>query len=244
MLLAHLSDLHLDDGPRAAERTNRVLAYLDGLRQYPDAVLVTGDLADHGAEAEYEQLLELLGERALLMCPGNHDRRGPYRKVLLGAPASDEPIDAVHDLPGARIVLLDSSIPGRDDGYLADESLEVLAQALAETPPERAVLVAFHHPPADLHVPFIDDIRLHGEQRLAALLAHHPNVVAVLCGHAHTPAASHFAGRPLLVAPGVVSTLHLPWETAEIVDEQRPPALAFHVIDADRRVTTHYRLVV
>jgi len=73
-------------------------------------------------------------------------------------------------------------------------------------------------------------------------LADHPQVVPVLCGHAHTPAASTFAGRPLLVAPGVVSTLRLPWETANDIDEQMPPALAFHVLDDDGRLTTHYRL--
>ena len=47
-VLAHLSDLHLDGGPRAAERAERVLSFLDGLREPVDAVLVTGDLTDHG----------------------------------------------------------------------------------------------------------------------------------------------------------------------------------------------------
>jgi len=244
MLIAHVSDVHVDNRPRAAERTARVLTHLGGLRRPPDAVLITGDLADHGAEAEYEELRTLLGDRTVLLCPGNHDRRGPYRKVLLGEPASEEPINSVHDLPAARIVLLDSSIPGRDDGHLDDATLDFLAAALADTPADRTVLVGFHHPPVILHVPFIDDIRQHGEQRLAAVVERHPNVAALLCGHAHTPAASTFAGRPLLVAPGVVSTLHLPWETEEIVDESRPPAIAYHDIDPDRRVTTHYRLVV
>src|SRR3954447_11255265 len=130
MLIAHVSDVHLDNRPRAAERTARVLAHLDRLRQPPDAVLITGDLADHGAEAEYEELRTLLGDRPALLCPGNHDRRPAYRKVLLDEPASEEPINAAHDLEDARIVLLDSSIPARDDGYLADVTLEFLAAAL------------------------------------------------------------------------------------------------------------------
>jgi hypothetical protein len=64
-----------------------------------------------------------------------------------------------------------------------------------------------------------------------------------VCGHAHTPAASTFAGRPLLVAPGVVSTLRLPWEHGEVLDHSLPPAIAFHVLDDEWRLTTHYRLV-
>ena len=244
VLLAHVSDLHLDGGPRAAARAERVLGFLDRLVRPVDALLLTGDLADHGTEAEYDEVKALLGERhPVLTCPGNHDARGPYRKVLLGEPSSTEPINAVHDLPGVRIVMCDSSIPGRDDGYLSDETLDWLARVLADGRASTPVLVAFHHPPVVLHSPFIDAIRQHGAERLAALLAGHPEVVAVLVGHAHTPAASTFAGRPLLVAPGVRSTLRLPWETEAPLDEHLPPALAFHVLDADHRLTTHYRLV-
>jgi len=51
-----------------------------------------------------------------------------------------------------------------------------------------------------------------------------------------------FAGRPLLVAPGVVSTLRLPWEREELIDFGPPPGYAFHVLDDDGRITTHYRV--
>jgi hypothetical protein len=47
----------------------------------------------------------------------------------------------------------------------------------------------------------------------------------------------------LLVAPGVVSTLRLPWEHGEVLDHGLPPAIAFHVLDDEWRLTTHYRLV-
>src|SRR4051794_41688170 len=120
MLIAHVSDVHLDNCARAAERTAHVLGHLDRLRQRPDAVLITGDLADHGAEAEYEELRTLLGDRRGLLCPRNHDRPAAYRKALLREPPSHEAIKAGHHLPDARIVLLDSSIPRRDDGYLPD----------------------------------------------------------------------------------------------------------------------------
>jgi hypothetical protein len=66
--------------------------------------------------------------------------------------------------------------------------------------------------------------------------------VALLCGHAHTAAATTFAGLPLLVAPGVVSTSVLPFESDAIVDLEQPPMLAFHVLHDDRRLTTHYRV--
>jgi 3',5'-cyclic AMP phosphodiesterase CpdA len=244
MLLAHISDLHLDGSARAASRASRVFDFLDGMVRPVDALLVTGDLTDHGTEAEYDEVRTLLTrfQRPLLMCPGNHDSRGPYRKVLLGEPASEAPINSVHDLSGVRVVMCDSTVPGRDDGHLSDVTLHWLASVLTAPAPNR-VLLAFHHPPPILHSPLIDDIRQFGSERLTMLLDQHPEVVAVLCGHAHTPAATTFASRPLLVAPGIASTLRLPAETDIDLDEQMPPALALHVLDDAGRLTTHYRLV-
>lgn len=239
VVLAHVSDVHLDGG-RAAERAARVVAHVDGLATGVDAVVMTGDLTDHGSAGEYEELRALLGDRQpVLTCPGDHDVRAAYRTVLLGEPAADRPIDRVHELPGLRVTMCDSTIPGRDDGSLADETSAWLGEVLAADPGSPTV-VAFLHPPVRLHHRFADGVRQHGVDRLEALLLEHPQVVAVLCGHAHTGAASTFAGRPVLVGPGVVSTLRLPWESdIEVdIDLQAPPALAFHVVDEDRRVTT------
>ncbi|MEU6037716.1 hypothetical protein ABZ801_20125 [Actinomadura sp. NPDC047616] len=154
----------------------------------------------------------------------------------------DAPVNQIHRTEGAVFALCDSTVPGRDDGRLADETLAWLDAALAEDAGTPA-FVCFHHPPVRLGSPYVDGIRQFGERRLAAVLARHPQVVAVLCGHAHTPASTVFAGRPLLVAPGVVSTLVLPWEHGDsVVDHQAPPAVAFHLFDG-QRLTTHYRVV-
>jgi 3',5'-cyclic AMP phosphodiesterase CpdA len=145
------------------------------------------------------------------------------------------------------IAACDSSIPGRDEGYLEDQTLPWLEGVLRETPRGLPVLIAFHHPPEPLGIAFIDGIGLRGAERLAALAGRHPNIAGYLCGHAHTAAAAGFAGRPLRVAPAVVSTLRLPWEpqsrTLGHVRLDHPPALAYHVLDDRGRLTTHYRCV-
>ncbi|MFB9304395.1 metallophosphoesterase [Kibdelosporangium philippinense] len=238
-----MSDIHIDSEPRSIERAARVFDYLKGLPGEIDAILVTGDLADHGLAEEYETVAKLFsGPRTLLHCPGNHDSRGPYREILLGESASDEPINRVHRVGDAVFAMCDSSIPGRSDGFLAEETLTWLETVLIEAD-DTPVFVCFHHPPVVLHVPFVDGIKQHGEERLAALIMRYPNVVAVLCGHAHTGATTTFTGLPLLVAPGVVSTLMLPWETDKIVDLDAPPSIAFHILDDDHRLTTHYRVI-
>lgn len=251
-MIAHLSDLHLDGGQRSTARAQAVMDHLEDLPYDLDAVLVTGDIADHARPAEYRYARRLLTSRhPVLVGPGNHDERAAFRQHLLGQPAlaapaaSVAPVNQVHCAAGFVLALCDSSVPGKDEGFLEDETLAWLESVLAST--RLPVLVAFHHPPARLHEPFIDGIRQFGAERLAALVDRHPHLAAFLCGHAHTPAATTFAGRPLLVAPGVVSTLRLPWEhrahPQDHVHLDQPPALAFHVLDEDGRLTTHFRCV-
>ena len=238
MLLVQVSDLHLDGSPERHERAERVMAYVNGLADL-DAVLVSGDIADHGEPAEYAEARELLkSPHRVLTCPGNHDVRGPYESVLLGRPPSGGAVNEAHDVAGVLVAMCDSSRPGRPDGLLDEQTLAWLDGVLADRP----ALVCFHHPPATMHQPMIDEILLTDPDRLAAVLDRHPGVVAVLCGHAHTAAATTFAGRPCHVAPGVVSTLRLPAEHADDLDYALPPAVALHVLDGTR-LTTHYRVV-
>jgi 3',5'-cyclic-AMP phosphodiesterase len=244
-VIAHVSDTHLDGTDRNAARVARVMAYLAELAQPVDVVLITGDIADHGRPAEYEEARKALGcPYPLLMCPGNHDERRAYRRHLLGdiiETGAAAPINYVETVGGVTFAMCDSSIPGENSGFLADETLTWLAGVLAGG--DSPAFVCFHHPPVALGVPVVDRIRLHGEQRLADLLDQHPRVLAVLCGHAHTAASSTFAGRPMLVAPGVVSTLPMPWERPGSTDGLSP-AIAFHVLDdAGTRLTTHYRVI-
>ncbi|MBR7837265.1 metallophosphoesterase [Actinospica durhamensis] len=260
LVIAHVSDVHIDlvgqhtpEGVRSVRRTRAVMDYLDQLPYDLDAVLVTGDIADHGEPAEYASAREVLTSRhPTLICPGNHDERAAFRSHLLQSTVDGSsqvaPINQVLRLEHCVIAACDSSVPGKGEGYLDAETLDWLESVLDHTEPDVPVLVAFHHPPERLHIPFIDEIRQFGAERLAAIGRQYPNIAGYLCGHAHTAAATVFADRPLLVAPGVVSTLRLPWEkradAQDHVDRDLPPALAFHVLEDDGRLTTHFRTVM
>jgi 3',5'-cyclic AMP phosphodiesterase CpdA len=245
LILAQVSDFHFDGGRRSAARAERVMGYLAALPRPVDAVLVTGDVADHGAVAEYRAAREVLrADAPVLACPGNHDRRAEFRRLLLDLPDGDErPVNQVHEVAGITVALCDSTIPGRDDGRLADETIAWLDGVLGEAPAGPA-LVAMHHPPVTLGIPFVDDIRQRDGRRLEEVLRRHPQVAGVLCGHAHTAASTQFAGRPLVVAPGVVSTAMLPVERPEgpVLDGDLPAAITFHVLDGGR-LTSHVRVV-
>ena len=114
------------------------------------------------------------------------------------------------------LAMCDSTIPGEDGGYLADETLTWLDHDLGAAGDDVPALVCFHHPPVTLTIPYVDGIRLAGEHRLADVLARHDNVVAVLCGHAHTasrvdvrrPAVAGRAGCRLDVDSAVGAPRH------------------------------------
>ena len=122
LVLAHISDLHLDGTARSTARAEQVRDRLWELPGHVDALLVTGDIADHGTEAEYEEAARILGLRTgdapfpVLTCPGNHDSRAPYRKALLGLPATEGPVNSAHVFDDAAVLMCDSSVPGSDDG--------------------------------------------------------------------------------------------------------------------------------
>ncbi|WP_426509378.1 metallophosphoesterase [Dactylosporangium sp. McL0621] len=230
-LIAHVSDTHVDGGRRIVERTTRVVDYLLGLHRQVDAVLLTGDLADHGQPDEYEQL-KMLFKRLdvpLLHLPGNHDRREEFVAAGLG------PLNRVERVGDVLFALVDSTIPGKDEGFI--ENIEWLDEALSIDGP---AFVCFHHPPIALEHPYADRLRQFGEERLEAVIRRHTNVVAVLCGHFHTPTVTTFAGVPLVIAPGIKSTLIMPWEReTDGMDYDDRPALVFHQYTGGRLTSTY-----
>lgn len=214
-----------------------------------DALLVTGDIADHGTEPEYEDAARILGLRTgdtpfpVLICPGNHDSRRPYHKALLDRPGGEGPVNSVQVFDDGAVLMCDSSVPGSDDGELGEEAYDWIETTLDELDGGLPALLAFHHPPVALHHPLPDSYPLRHPGRLADLPARRPEIAGLITGHAHSPAATSFAGRPLVVGPGVTWTLRLPWEGEQIADREAPPGLAFHVLDDSGRLTSHFRVV-
>ena len=224
-VIAHLSDTHLDGGQPRLQRLLRVIG--ETASAGADAVIVTGDLTDHGAAAEYEQFASAMpADRPWLATVGNHDRRESARSCL--SPGSSGPLDRVLDVAGLRLIALDSLIEGADDGRLDPTSLAFAAHALDDSP--GPAVIALHHPPVAVGHDLMDRLGLRDPEGLAEL-AGHPRLAAVLTGHVHTSLAGRFAGAPLLGAGGVASTLRLGSRTDPIADAAAVPVFAVHVFD-------------
>src|SRR6202042_176738 len=90
--IAQVSDVHLDGSPERARRARAVMDRLRGARAPLDAVLVTGDIADHGRPSEYEEARTILSAPCpVLFLPGNHDERGAFRRGLLSGRVAGAP---------------------------------------------------------------------------------------------------------------------------------------------------------
>ncbi|WP_166869388.1 phosphodiesterase [Salinibacterium sp. ZJ70] len=218
--LLHLSDTHLVENRRplygAVDSDEHLASLLERLRTAGtrlDAIVLTGDLADHGAPDAYERLRELIepfaAEQAspIVWVMGNHDDREVFRVHLLDEPAGTSPIDRVHDVGGLRIVALDSTVPGSHHGEIDAEQLDWLRGVLATRAPHGTIL-ALHHPPVPTTLPLLQMVDLHDAFRLEEVIRG-TDVRGILAGHFHYPTHSTFAGVPVSVAAATCYTQDL-----------------------------------
>ncbi|WP_309067767.1 phosphodiesterase [Microbacterium sp.] len=216
-LLVHLSDTHLRSGTGvfgidAAANVERVMAELEQSGGRPDALVFTGDLADLGEPEAYARLrasvepaARRLGARVIWVM-GNHDDRDVFRRELLDG-SGDAPVDAVHDVDGLRVIVLDTSVPGAHHGEISDDQLAWLALELSIPAPHGTIL-AMHHPPVPSVLDLATLVELRDQHRLAAVLRG-SDVRAILAGHVHFSTSATFAGIPVSVASATCYTQDL-----------------------------------
>lgn len=203
-ILAQISDTHVraDDGGVAAAQLKKAMSQAAHYRA--DAILLTGDLVNDELSAEYDALaLAILDPPApLYLMPGNHDERLRMRELLPGhgyLPRSGNLSYVIDEFP-VRIIVLDQIVPGETHGLLTEPLAQWLDRALAAAP-HKPTIVALHHPPFLTYDLLFDRIGLLDSDLLAAVIARHPQVVRVICGHHHRVAIGQCAHAPVVVAP-------------------------------------------
>jgi 3',5'-cyclic AMP phosphodiesterase CpdA len=236
-LLAQISDLHLGepavDGVEPEGCLRRVVAALARLPNRPDAVLVSGDLAEHGSAAEYRLAAETIGRLGVPVhvLPGNHDDRATMRAAFAIPGSGDAPIDYAVDLGPLRLLVVDSTIPGADRGGFDPEQLERLDAELAAAPGQPAI-VAMHHPPLITAMADWDGVNLPAPERraLAQVIARHPHVRALVGGHLHRVTTATLAGRPVLAAPSTYLQARPDFAAETVALYAGAPGFALHAL--------------
>ncbi len=218
--LLHLSDTHLVAGDGAlygdvdsAARLSAIVADIEASGTHPEAIVVTGDVADKGEAGAYVRIRDIVEPAArrigaqVIWAMGNHDERGAFRQELFGLQPTDRPVDFVYDVNGLRVITLDTSVPGAHHGEVSPAQLDWLAEVLSEAAPHGTIL-AMHHPP----VPSVQDLAVLVELRDQAALAEvieGSDVISIIAGHLHYSTSAVFAGVPVSVASATCYTQDL-----------------------------------
>jgi len=239
LVLAQLTDLHVragDDDQTAARGLEAAVAAVLKLDPAPVAVLITGDLAEHGTADEYGLVRELLAPLTvpLHVLPGNHD--DPARLAsAFGTPGAH----SVRAGP-LRVVLCDTTLPDTDAGSMDRTRLEWLDTELAAEP-DTPTILAMHHAPIPIGIAQLDTIGLPDADRaaLATLVAGYPQVQRIVAGHVHRAAVGELGGRPVFICPSTYLQAKLDLtEPGEVVLVPEPAEFAIHVLTSGE-LTSH-----
>ncbi|WP_153479463.1 phosphodiesterase [Segnochrobactrum spirostomi] len=252
ILIAQLTDLHLR--PRGlpalrvvetATMVRRAVARVLALDPRPDAVVITGDIADTPDPREYELARDLLSPLPMPVyaVPGNHDSSEALRTAFADAAWAHQSaagsLQFAVDVGPVRLVGLDTNVPDETHGFLGAERLDFARNALAAAP-DRPTLMALHHPPIPSGMKDMDAIGLRDADALAALVRANPQVGLVVAGHVHRPYVAPFGGAVGIVAPSVChqTVLNLSGRGKPLFAFE-PPAFLLHAWSAETGFISH-----
>ncbi len=199
--IATISDLHLGERGFGLVKPMRD----HGVEPYPircaraaareavawgaELLVIKGDITNRGRPDEWEMLDELLGEIPIpvVAVPGNHDNTADARSLdateeLGRRGLLSSPVRSV-DVPGARVVLVDSTVHGHSWGRIRRRFDELGAAVDTDAP----VLVFMHHHLEDQIFPWFWPLGIQRHDATPALddlVATNPDLL-ISSGHTH-----------------------------------------------------------
>jgi 3',5'-cyclic-AMP phosphodiesterase len=240
-----LTDCHLFADPsielRGMFTWPRFQAVLKDIRHQfagADLLVLTGDTAHDELQATYEVVRGELGPWCdrLRIIPGNHDNRSAITRVFPEAcSVSGDRVTFDMRWKNWQLIGLDSQLPGEVAGSLEAEQLQWLDARLRQSP-ETQTLLFLHHPPISTDSPWLDKLLLRDAAELAGVLAAHPQVRLMGCGHVHQEVWGALAHATLFTTPAVGPPFRIRTEQLEI--EPRAPSYRLLELHADGRWRT------
>ena len=209
MLIAQFTDLHvgriIETAAGPVDLYDRLVTAVDHLRSLhpqPDLIMLTGDLSNHGNEADYIRVREQIArlEPPVYIIPGNHDQRDRLRRIFAGHtywPAEGYIQYTLEQYP-LRIICLDTLAAGHHYGILDEERLAWVEERLREAP-DRPTIIFMHHPPFKTGLRYPDQLMCRNGDKFGEIVARHPQIQAVVCAHVHRDAAAHWRGTTAIV---------------------------------------------
>ncbi|GAB4515506.1 MAG: metallophosphoesterase [Anaerolineae bacterium] len=194
----HISDTHISADPNYtqpyAETTTgqgvqALVEQINNLPFTPDFVLHTGDVAYDPYPEAYATCHAILSQikYPVYYVAGNHDHAATLQSVMMGTTSPLARLHYTFEVNGVQFIVLDSNGPVEPPaGYVTEDQLSWLNNLCAEKD-DRPLVVAVHHNPLSLDVPWLDNfmgIRNSAALHEALYPARH-RLRGVFFGHVH-----------------------------------------------------------
>jgi len=188
-----ITDTHLyaiPEGTLLKMRTHdsfkKVLHRVQRDEQRVDLVLATGDISQDGSEEAYKYFIDSVKtiNAPVRWVPGNHD----LRDVMAAVAGESGLNNKVEKLGNWQIILLDSSRTNHVDGFIGEQEMAFLEEALRDAEADPKVdhcLITLHHNPVPGSSSWMRDIGLRNDREFIKLLKSYDSVRALVYGHIH-----------------------------------------------------------
>lgn len=190
---------------------------------------ITGDLAHAGHVDAYENLRESLSRLVVPyhLLVGNHDIRPNMLSVFPDTPVDgDGFMQSVLDTAAGRCILLDTVLTsagkGEHWGEFCERRAAWLTARLAEAG-DGPVYLFLHHPPFDISLPSLDNIRLRDADPLTQAVAGATNIRHLFFGHVHRPVFGSWLGIPFSILRGTNHQVAFDFATVTPVPKSHEP---------------------
>jgi Icc protein len=255
----HISDTHLSPDPtyppdhpeyNTRRGAQALVQQINNLPFQPDFVLHTGDVSYDPDPAAYSVAQTILGrlQYPVYYLAGNHDESAALQRILLGRTDVQTAAYYEFDINGVQMVCLDSNNGPVEPphGLVGDEQLHWLAQ-ICDSEDDRPLVVAVHHNPLPVGVPWLDDyMRLNnGEALHQLLIAARHRLRGVFFGHVHQNIQMYRDG---ILYTSVLSSwcqFHAwPGQTPTIPDDGAEPGFNVVTLTREQTYIRHCRYTV
>ncbi|WP_288416866.1 3',5'-cyclic-AMP phosphodiesterase [uncultured Acinetobacter sp.] len=203
-VIIQITDTHLLEDPQhefvginPEQSFHQVIAHIRAHYPKIDAIIHTGDLAQTPTAVTYARYLDYMQTLGIpfFHVPGNHD--DPAHFPFHASSSQDISIVAMGQW---HLVLLNSAVVGKVDGWISDHQLMQLQQHLQQHSSVSTILACHHHP-FEMQSKWIDQHKLKNTATLLDVIHAHPQVKAVLCGHVHQESSHRWEHVEFLSSP-------------------------------------------
>ncbi len=211
--LIQITDMHLyadtDDvlvGMNCEEGLQDVLGLIHSKESAIAAVLCTGDISQDNSSTSYKRFEKCIADFGApqYLIPGNHDELDSM-KAALGA---DNPCFVrSFNVPGWKIIMLDSSVKDQVHGLLAASELKMLEQELQQTGGLN-VMICLHHNPVPVNAHWLQQHALKNPEAFFGIIERFPAVKLVLFGHIHQELEKQVGDVTCLASPSTCIQFH------------------------------------